>query len=588
MDIKRLCWALMAVSALTLGACSKGGGDGNSPPPPPPQTGGGGDNTVPDPQPEPPATPAYSDIPQTDEEAARFLTQASFGVTRADIQRLRQVGYAKWIDDQLDPAVTPVTTTLDYFVRHEASGIHRHQFGSRERAMNWLWSAIKAPDQLRMRIGLALSEILVVSEVDGKGNLETFRNARYQDLLAESAHGSYRDLLEQVTTFPAMGYYLSHAGNRKADPAANVAPDENYAREIMQLFSIGLVQLNQDGTPKLDAASQPIPTYDQDVITGMARVFTGWTYAGVRRFNNQDHESYVPMECHPEFHDDKPKTIFNGIVIDEGNDCRKSLARTIDALAAHPNTAPFVSRQLIQRFVTSNPSPAYVKRVADVWNATEGNIGKVVKAILLDNEARIPPAAGDAVFGKAREPLVNVATIYRAFNAQYEFPNGGTGRIDWGFWGAGTMNDHIGQESLRAPTVFNFFEPGHRLPGNNGAEGIQAPEFQIINEATYMSGVNYYSRVADYANTGEGYVVQARPGPTLNLAPLIRPVEAGDYAAAIEELNLLLMYGRMSPQTKDTMSAMATGLAAQRASAPSIAHSLLVLAVASPEFAIQR
>lgn len=587
MEGKRLCWALMAILALTLGACSKGGGGGNdTPPPPPPPIGGGGD-TGPD-TPPPPSTPAYSDIPQTDEEAARFLTQASFGVTRADIQRLRQVGYSRWIDEQLDPSVTPVTTTLDYFLRHEASGIHRYQFGQRERAMYWLWSAVNAPDQLRMRIGLALSEILVVSEVDGKGNLETFRNARYQDLLAESANGSYRDLLEQVSTYPAMGYYLSHAGNRKADPAANVAPDENFAREIMQLFSIGLVQLNQDGTPKLDAAGQPIPTYDQDVITGMARVFTGWTYKGVRRFNNENHESYEPMECYPEYHDDQPKTIFNGIVIDEGNDCRKSLARTIDALAAHPNTAPFVSRQLIQRFVTSNPSPAYVRRVADVWVATGGNIGKVVKAILLDNEARVPPPASDAVFGKAREPLVNVATIYRAFGAQYEFPNGGTGRIDWNFWGAGTMQDHIGQESLRAPTVFNFFEPGYRLPGTSGAEGIQAPEFQILNEATYMSGVNFYSRVADYANTGEGYVLQARPGPTLNLAALVRPVEAGDYTAAIEELNLLLMYGRMSPETKDTMSRMAADLAAQRVAPLSIAHSMLVLAVASPEFAIQR
>ena len=530
----------------------------------------------------------YAPIPATDAEAARFLSQATFGVTREEIQRLRQVGYEKWIDDQLNPAVTRPTRLLDYFLHHESvNGVDRFGFSNRERAQHWLWSAAKNPDQLRMRIGLALSEILVVAEIGSRGNTEVFRNTDYQDLLVASVDGSFRDLLEKVAIHPAMGSFLSHAGNRKADPSSNVTPDENFAREIMQLFSIGLVQLNLDGTPKLDANGQTIPTYDQEVITNMARVFTGWTYQGVRRFGDRDLKGHLPMVCYPEYHDDKPKVVFNGLVINEGNDCRKSLAKVIDALAAHPNTAPFISRQLIQRFVTSNPSPAYVRRVVDVWHATNGNIGKVVKAILLDNEARIPPPASDPVFGKAREPLIVATLLHRSFKAQYEFP--ASKRYNWDYWGAGEMEGHIGQESLRAPTVFNWFEPGYRLPGSNGAEGILAPEFQILNEATYLTALNMYNTLLGYANTGEGYVVQPRPGPTMNLAALVTPLAAGNYGAAVDEIGLLMMDGRMSARTRQTMIKMATELTEQRREPPlNVARALVILALASPEFMIQR
>lgn len=568
------CGRLLAATATVwLAACGGGGGGDSSGSSPSPNT------------PPTPAAPAYPDIPTTDASAARFLTQATFGPTQADIARVRQIGYKAWIDEQMNASTTPVSSVLGHLQAVEAAGVARTDLNVRHRRNYWLWRAATGPDQLRMRVAFALSEIFVVSDREvADSNQTLYRIADYQDMLGRDAFGSYRTLIEHVSLHPAMGYYLSHVGNRKADPAKNVAPDENYGREIMQLFSIGLVQRNSDFSAVLDGSGNTTPTYDENVVSAMARVFTGWTYAGqtTAQYGRNNNTSYAPMECHTAFHDDQPKTIFNGIVVNEGNNCTASLAKTLDALAAHKNTAPFLSRQLIQRLVTSNPSPAYVGRVSKVWTDSNGNLGQVVKAILLDTEARLAPDKPE--FGKAREPLIKIATLWRSFGAQYVPAD--TGAVYFTFSNASDLTNSILQDSQRAPSVFNFFDPDYTLPGVGGGSGIFAPEFQILTEASYVAMMNQNdSLVWNYSGAPPTATTAA---PVLNLSKLTSLASTSDHAGMVEEVNLLLFYGSLSPEGKQTMTDMLGKLAAANQNAEVRARSLVLLALASPEFAIQR
>jgi uncharacterized protein (DUF1800 family) len=573
MDIRQGARAgMLALAVCVLAACGGGGGgdEGGAAAPP----AGGGTPTTP----EPPAP--YPDIPATDVDAARFLTQATFGPTATEIARVRQIGYKRWIDEQI--AATP-TLVLPHMQQLVTNGVvtptpqHRRNY--------WLWQAATANDQLRMRMAFALSEIFVVSDREvADSNATVNRIADYQDTLSRGAFGSYRALLEKVSVHPAMGYFLSHVGNRKADPRRNITPDENYGREVMQLFSIGLVKRNKDFSPQLDANGQTIPTYDEQVVSAMARVFTGWTYAGQTdaQFGRGDNTSFAPMECHAAFHDDQAKTIFDGIVVSEGNNCVASMGKTLDALANHANTAPFISRQLIQRFVTSNPSPAYVERVTNVWLTSQGDLGKVIRAILLDTEARLPPP--DAAFGKAREPLVKLATLWRAFNARYVAS--AMGEVRFNFSNAGDLANSLQQESQRAPSVFNFFEPDYRLPAANGVQGLFAPEFQILTEATYLSMLNQHdSLVWGNAATPPTATTNA---PYLDLVQLTALAEAKDHAAMVQQVNLLMFHGSLSSSTAQAMVGMLDRLATANETAVNRAKSLVLLAMASPEFAIQR
>lgn len=558
--------------ALLLGLLAACGGGGGS---------DGGGATAPN---AGPAAP-YPDIPQSDADAARFLTQATFGPTTEEIARLRRIGYRRWLDEQLSESTTPPTLVLPHLQQLVAGGVLPEDLRPQHRRNYWLWQAATARDQLRMRMGFALSEIFVVSDREVADPVRTLnRIADYQDTLARGAFGSYRTLLERVSLHPAMGYYLSHVGNRKADPSRNITPDENYGREVMQLFSIGLVERNRDFSPALDASGNAVPTYDEQVVSAMARVFTGWTYAGqtTAQFGRLDNASFAPMECHPSFHDDQPKQIFRGIVIAEGNNCVASLARALDALAAHPNTAPFISRQLIQRFVTSNPSPAYVQRVTDAWLQSNGNLGTVVRAILLDTEARLAPP-GDA-FGKAREPLVKLVALWRAFDARYVPP--ASGEVRFGFSNAGDLTASLLQDSQRAPSVFNFFEPDHRLPAAGGVPGLFAPEFQILTEASYLSALNQHEAVV-WNYTGAAPTATT-PAPILDVSRLVAMADARNHAGMVDEVNLLLFAGGMGSGTRQAMLSMLDRLAAANESSSARARSLVLLAAASPEFAIQR
>ena len=557
--------------AIALAAC--GGG------------GGGGGDTAPPPNAPPPPPPAFSNIPQSDAEASRFLTQATFGPTAAEIARLRQIGYSRWLDEQLNEATTPPTLVLPHMQKLVTNGILPEDLRPANRRNFWLWQAATAKDQLRMRMGFALSEIFVVSDREVADEVRTLnRIADYQDTLARGAFGSYRELLDRVSRHPAMGYYLSHVGNRKADPSKNVTPDENYGREVMQLFSIGLIQRNKDFSPVLDGSGQPVPTYDEQIVSAMARVFTGWTYAGQTdaQFGRNNNDSFAPMECHPAFHDDQPKQIFRNIVISEGNNCTATLGKALDALAGHPNVAPFISRQLIQRFVTSNPSPAYIERVANTWLSSNGNLGQVIRAVLLDVEARVPPT--QAGFGKGREPLIKIATIWRAFGARYVPP--ADGAIRFTFSNAGDLSASLSQESQRAPSVFNFFDPDYRLAAADGVQGIFAPEFQILTEATYVSALNQHEAVI-WNYTGAAPTATT-PAPVLDIGELVALAEARNHAGMVEKINVLLFYGTLSSASSQRMVTMLDQLATANESASARARSLVLLALALPEFAVQR
>lgn len=579
----------VALLTMALGACgvddlfgggSGGGGgrpsgnsDGGAP-----EGGSGGAKKPPRP---------VSDMPASDAEAARFLAQATFGPTPADIAHLRKIGYSRWLDEQMDPVQTPVTR-VEPHVRSIPADAQNYA----ERRNYWLWRTVHAKDQLRMRMGFALSQIFVVSDRDYHIK-QVPRIANYQDMLAVNAFGDYRDVLEKVTLHPAMALYLSYMFNRKAFSYVNSegqtvsgVPDENYGREIMQLFSIGLVERNPDFSLKTDANGNPIPTYDQDVVAAMARVFTGWTWSG------NDAENFWrwapdgdarPMRCHSKFHDDQPKRIFRGIVIDTGSDCKAALAQTLDALAAHPNVAPFIGRQLIQRFVTSNPSPAYVARVSKVWTGSNGNFGKVIRAILLDPEARHAPAESDAGYGKAREPLIQVTTFWRAFGAKYS-PHSG-GHYYFKLPNAWDFTTSLGQDSLRSPSVFNFFEPDHRLPSSGDTLGLYAPEFQLYNEASFIDIFNqqYFAN-----NNAPDKPWSWGWAPRLDMSSLLKLANAGDHEGMVNEINTLLFAGTLPTDTRKVMIEMLNKLKQTKRDGMERTRSLVQLALATPEFVIQR
>ncbi|MFT3755843.1 MAG: DUF1800 domain-containing protein [Pseudoxanthomonas sp.] len=560
--------------ALCLTACGGGDDDSSSP------TSSGASPS--------PVSAQVNNIPATDAEAARFLTQATFGPTKAEIARLRQIGYSAWIDEQLDPARTPATLVEPHILSIPAASLN-----TAERRNYWLWQAASAKDQLRLRMGFALSEIFVVSDLDYERK-NYGRISNYQDMLDTSAFDTYRTVIEKVSLHPAMGLYLSHLTNSKAystttqGVTVSVEPDENYARELMQLFSIGLEQRNTDFSLKLDTAGKPIPTYDQAVVAGMARVMTGWTWYGNTKSNfkkkGADNEAR-PMSCVPEMHDDQPKTIFNGIVINEGNNCTASLAKMLDALSTHPNTAPFISRQLIQRFVTSNPSPAYVARVVTVWNQSGGNLGRVVRAILLDSEARTAPAAGNATYGKAREPLIQLTTLWRAFDAKY-LPRA-DGQYRFGFTGYASLGGTLGQDSLRSPSVFNFFSPDAQLLAAGGGEGIYAPEFELYDDARFVSVFNQLWSAGSSSFNAEAPTANT-DAPVLDIKPLLALANAGDHAGMVDSISSLLFGGGLSAGTRTTLITMLDKLKAAGRSDAERVRSLVQLALASPEFVVQR
>jgi uncharacterized protein (DUF1800 family) len=373
-----------------------------------------------------------------------------------------------------------------------------------------------------------------------------------------------------------MGKYLSMIHNRKANALENTRPDENYAREVLQLFSIGLVQLQADGTPVLDGSGEPIPTYDQPVVEAFARVFTGWGFGDADTFGERS-DSYLPMRNFVAFHDQGAKTILDGQVLPAGLTGEQDLALALDAIADHPNVGPFLGKQLIQRLVTSNPSPAFVARVAAAWAGDgageRGDLFAVVKAILMDPEARTGHRTNPETFGKVAEPILRMTALWRAFHA---VPNGGTWTID-------EQEEDFGQEPLSAQSVFNFYSPFFAPPGELSGRRLFAPELQIATHAT-LTGLTNHLRDATL-NDYRGSPSLRQHSIVIDLRP-VKPL-ASDPAALVQHLNVLLLGGQMSPAMRALVGDYVADVPLDDGGAKRVTEALYLITT-SPEGALQR
>ncbi len=471
--------------------------------------------------------PGPAAITMSRAEASRFLAQATFGSTSEDIDQLISLGgYAAWIDEQFNttPSLLLPGTYAMYQARHEYCLAHppangrcpasltevttagidgQFDYESIQYRFVWWNNTVEGADQLRQRVAFALSEVFVVSDRSFELQRSQFAMADYYDTFSQHAFGNYRELLEDVSLHAVMGMYLGHILNEKADPERNIRPDENYAREVMQLFSIGLYELNLDGTPQLDNDGNPIPAYGQFEVQEFARVFTGWTFSnsnwpsGVTSHGSADNT--LPMVAREEYHDTEEKRLLRGKLLPAGQTTRQDLEAALDNIFDHPNVGPFIGKLLIQRLVTSNPSPAYVSRVATAFNnngeGVRGDMFAVVKAILLDVEAR-NNSSNIAGFGKLREPLIRITHLLRAFGASKTVNAYWNWIVPPGFpvyavnYGQTSFERTIAQRLLDSPSVFNFFLPIYSPPGVLSEAELVAPEFQIVNENTSMAMTN--------------------------------------------------------------------------------------------------
>lgn len=537
--------ALAAAAATALAACG-GGGDGGG---------------------EPVASDAPSE-PISAADASRLLAQATLGASRGDIANAAARGARAWIEDQF--LVPPTQGHFDWMVAN-GYAIEDNRY-STAGLDNSIWRKfITSPDALRQRMVLALSEVCVVSLQGISPAWRQFCVANYLDILERNAFGNYRTLLREVSLSTAMGHFLTYRGNAKANGRGS-QPDENYARELMQLFTIGLLQLNPDGT----VAAGAHETYGPDDVSGLARVFTGWDE------DKTGLASPVPPEVHRRpmaqvgTRYETGEKRFLGVTIAAGTKADAALDTALDTLFNHPNVPPFISRQLIQRLVTSNPSPGYVGRVAAVFagsgGGARGDLQAVLRAILLDPEARDAAAAANPAFGKLREPVVRFLNWARAFGAAS--PSGA--------WAIGDLSNpatRLGQSPMRAPSVFNFFRPGYVPPGGTAAAaGLTVPELQIANETSVAGYVNYMQRAVAGSGIGD---VRADYGALLALA--------ADAQKLLEELNLVLAAGQIPSATLATLkAALDTIAAATDTGKRNRVHAAVLLVLAAPEYIAQK
>ncbi len=554
---------------------------------------GGGDKSS-----DPAPATGQSTRPATDAEAVRFLQQATFGATPADIARVKEIGYENWINEQF---ALPRNSHLEFLTRQVPLPIPDNTTVSSAPLYYSFWrQAVSAPDQLRQRTTFSLSQIIVTSAAEAQLSNDAddaHGLAAYLDILGEHAFGNYRDILQSVSTHPTMGTYLTSLGNRGDNGRT---PDENYAREVMQLFTIGLFELNMDGTQKL-VNGQPVETYDMDDIRNLAKVFTGWSWGNQgtpdpsnTRFgggNADPMRRVIPMQFYPQYHSPDAKTFLSANIA-AGTSGVESMRIALDTLFAHPNTAPFVAKQYIQRMVTSNPSPAYVQTVAQAFatgrftsstsrtfgNGSRGDLRAVVAATLLHPEARSAQATADS--GKLREPILRVAAMLRAFEATSQTGN----------WRIGDTDGALFQTPMKAPTVFNFFRPGYVPPNTTIASrpGLVAPEFQLAHEVS----------VATYANTMQNWVpnglgaVPAGSGLTGNdVRPQYTAARAlaGNADQLADHLNLMLTANSLDPATRNSIrDAIATIPATANNAAANRVNLGVFMTMMTPEFLVQK
>lgn len=529
----------------------------------------------------------------TDELATRFLAQATFGPSPDSLTELRNLNYnfSLWIDREVAKPATlsaPLATAAlsAGSVTSISNAINRR---ARNEAM------IGGSDQLRQRVAYALSQIFVISD-----NVSAISNAaegssNYYDLLVQGAFGNFRDLLMSVTRHPMMGRFLSHYRNRKANAVLGTRPDENYAREVMQLFAVGLYNLNADGTYQVDATGRQVESYTNDQITEFARVFTGFTDednnpaavgtgSGRTDFPSVTAQNFTqPMKMWELQHDIAAKTllVYPGArksALPANQTGLVDVANAIDNLVEHPNCAPFISRLLIQRLVTSNPSDLYVGRVAAVFvnngRGQRGDLAAVVKAILLDPEARNTSFILDPEHGKLREPFVRLTHLLRAFRFTVA-----AGPLPYNF-GSTVSESSLGQYPLSSPSVFNFYLPDYQPAGPIGTAGLFAPEFQIHTSVFGVTTPNILYNLIHNAAVGSF---------SLDLAPQVALADTP--TTLIDNVDLLLTHGTMSAATRQSILTAVTGITTAMVPSGSTlaqtrARLAIYLTVLSPDFAI--
>lgn len=530
-------------------------------------------------------------------EASRLLSQASLGASKETIERVANMGIEAWIDEQL---TIPQSQTLDklYDVLAEVNEWYLINGGDPEELsdraywtiFNYTWweNHMNGDDLLRQKVAMALSEIFVVS-IESDLADQGYGLADYYDMLLKHSFGNFEELLYDVTLHPCMGYYLTHLNNPRDIPSENIHPDENYAREIMQLFTIGLYELNADGSRKTDGEGKWIPTYDQQDITQLARVFTGLSIADVVENPWTDDpyfgiDIYIadmtkPMIMYEEWHQPGPKTILNGYVIPAGQSGLKDIHDAIHQLFLHPNIGPFIGKQLIQRLVTSNPSPEYVARITAVFDdngqGVRGDLGAVVKAILMDPEAR-DCMLNNAYFGKLREPFMRYTHFTKAIDMEQFY--GRYWNVGWGFYLA------TNQIPLASRTVFNFFLPDYQPLGPIADNDMVGPEFQIHNSRT---SVEYINQVNDWAVWG--YIMddweEANPHVTYVLDELL-PL-ARDPEVLVNRMDVLFTHGMLSNSTRQIIKDAITPLINDNYRYDRVRMALYLMMI-SPDYAIMR
>ncbi|WP_299876343.1 DUF1800 family protein [uncultured Cocleimonas sp.] len=593
------------VTTVVLSACGGGGGSGTTSNTPdiitttPPST----DST----------TTATSSIQvKNQRDASKFLARSTYGPTKESInQLLAKETYDAWLNQQFLTAPTyhfPYVKQLAKQMCADKDDDGKLLVDTWEavyaRHQVWWETATGAEDQLRQRVALALSEILVISDSPGLG-LSNFQYAvtSYYDVLVKHAFGNYRNLLTDVTLHPAMGDFLSMSRNQKANTEGTIRPDENYARELLQLFTIGVHELNLDGSEKLDANGATIPTYDQKTIEEFAKVFTGWNYSNLEWYEYLGHGDHtVPLVAVEKYHDISAKTLLNGAQSSANQTARQDLDFALDNIFQHQNIAPFISKQLIKRLVTSNPSPQYVERVAEKFNdngeGIKGDLKAVVSAILLDDEA-LATNKPDS-FGKLREPMLRMSHLWRVFDMQTSLKVGhywesdkrcGEGNYrNYNFYSSLDWFAQItGQGPLQARSVFNFYKPSYSPSGILSENGLSAPEFQIINENTMVAGSNLYHQIIEEFSDSKPITPELEGYSKLNLSDVTDL--AVDTEKLLDYLSLVLLDNNMSSSLRDILT--------DHLNAPDIyqegregqlqkAREAILLIISTPEYLIQK
>jgi uncharacterized protein (DUF1800 family) len=552
-------FALGAMLLLEIAACG-GGGSGASPTPTPTPT---------------PSAPSAADT-------ARLLDQATFGVTATDVTHVQSVGFQAYIAEQLaatpsqytgfsyTPHTAPATCKSDGTPTDASSICARDKYSLFQVQRQFFMNAMNDSDQLRQRVAFALSQIFVVS---GTEIYEAYAMADYQNMLLNDAFGNFRTLLQDVTLSPVMGRYLDMSANAKANASRGTTPNENYGREVLQLFTIGLYELNPDGSQKLDSTGAPIPTYDQDVVIGFSAVFTGWAYPPLpgetSTFNNVINYDGVMAEF-SDYHEPGTKLLLDGLVVPAGQTMDQDLQMALDDIFNHPNVGPFIGKQLIQRLVTSNPSPAYVARIsavfADNGKGVRGDMGAVVTAILTDPEARgDAPAASD--FGHLREPPLFITAMLRSLGGQTD------GVL------ARSASSAMGEDMFTPQTVFNFYPPSYVLPGTP----TLAPEFGIDDATTALARANFANTVIMRGGATADPTVTGSTGTSIDFTALS---SITDPNALIAQLNQALMHGSLS---SDAASVILGAVNAQSTADPLAAvRTASYLMVTSGQYQVER